>query len=55
MLFLISLIWGSQFFFVSLLIEDIGAITLSAISYLLMHTVSCVAEVEINVRLFLVI
>lgn len=31
MLFLISLIWGSQFFFVALLIEDVGAITLSAI------------------------
>lgn len=31
MLLLISLIWGSQFFFVALLIEAVGAITLSAI------------------------
>lgn len=31
MLLMISLIWGSQFFFVALLIDDVGSMTLSAI------------------------
>lgn len=35
MLFVISLIWGSQFFFVALLIENVGSIALSAIKALI--------------------
>lgn len=31
LLLLISCIWGSQFFFIALVIDDVGVITLSAI------------------------